>query len=86
MTTLFDQHDIGIYFMSFLSLNQLKNYILVTKSTLAIFQGSHYYKEIKDFKLKYKKLVFSYICKDGNMNLFKLYYRDIDNNLTYVKN
>lgn len=85
MGSIFHQHDIGIYFLIFLSLNQMKNYILLCKSSLNIFQKSIYYSELSSYKLKLPNMNIEIykICEYGYIYLLKammkdneLYYQD----------
>lgn len=74
--TIFCQYDLDLYFIDFLSIRQINKYMLLSKSSLSMFQNSCYYKELQSYKLKHTYLNTSSICEGGYLNLLKLYYKD----------
>jgi len=75
-STIFYQHDLGLYFLDFLSPEQMRKYMFLSKSTFNIFQNSIYRKELSACKMEDNCLKISDICKGGHINLLKSYLKD----------
>lgn len=69
-------YNIDNYLLDFLSLDQLKDYMLISKSTYNLFKKSEYYYEIKIFKEKKIKISIENICKYGTLKLLKSYFKN----------
>lgn len=70
--------DIVLYSFDFLSLEDVKNYVLVSKSIFSIFCESQYYRDILSYYEKYTLLDIDLVCKEGLIFLFKLCIRNFN--------
>lgn len=75
-STIFNNRDIDLYFLNFLSIKQINIYCFLSKSTLSIFNESKYSKEIVTFKKIYKEYNFSRVCEIGCLSLVKVYLKE----------
>jgi len=73
MEHIFFEKDIYHYIMGFIPPDQKINYILTSKTSLATFRQSSYYKEFIEYKSKYRTFTIPEICKNGYINLLKFY-------------
>jgi len=74
--TIFCCNDLDLYFLDFLSLDQMKNYPILSKASYDLFQKSCYHKELNLYLLKYNYVKFNKICEFGYLNLLKAYLRN----------
>jgi len=75
-STIFCNNDIDLYFLDFLTLSQIKLYMVLSKSTFIIFRKSVYYKEYILLKSKSNRFDFDNICNEGCLNLLKAYTKN----------
>jgi len=74
--TIFDNDDIELYFLDFLSICEMKIYLLLSHSCYGIFKESKYFKEITKYKGEYGDFSADYLCEGGYLDLLKLYLKD----------
>jgi len=76
----FYQYELGLYFLDFLSLEQMKGYTFVCKTSSAVFKKSVYYRELSSFRELFPDILYNKhlkICEGGYLNLWKCYLRDM---------
>lgn len=84
-TTIFCNDNLDIYFLNFLSIEQLQIYPVLSKSSFAILKKSNYYAETILYQKKYKKLTINNICELGCINMLKLCMKSFLNiNYKYI--
>jgi len=71
------QHDVGLYFLNFLTFEQFKSYFLISKKASLLFKESIYGKILSRWKAGKSPEILHFICEGGYLDLFQSYVRDL---------